>query len=216
MLQPQVRLGISTPKADPAGDYAWALFQKAEALQLAPLRAWRPRRFNSQVVPIRRKLRPVATLMRGMEQNRADVFLTHCTNAVAARAEVPSPQVVAVPEALQVGAALWFTVALARLPRHRRLPRRCCAPGAGRVPSVGFAAPLRRAGYFPVSFKRCAFLWAQRFYWRSIWWLVNRRPPVAAAPDGTHQPKTAHHPPRNPEKAERWQAKQRGPACTKS
>lgn len=33
MLQPQVRLGISTPKADPAGDYAWALFQKADALQ---------------------------------------------------------------------------------------------------------------------------------------------------------------------------------------
>ena len=34
---------------------------------------------------------------------------------------------------------------------------------------------------------------------------------MAAAPDGTHQPKTAHHCPQEPEKAERWQAKQRGP-----
>jgi molybdate transport system substrate-binding protein len=33
MLQPSVRVGISTPKADPAGDYAWALFGKADALQ---------------------------------------------------------------------------------------------------------------------------------------------------------------------------------------
>jgi ABC-type molybdate transport system substrate-binding protein len=33
MLDPAVRLGTSTPKADPSGDYAWAVFERAEALQ---------------------------------------------------------------------------------------------------------------------------------------------------------------------------------------
>ncbi len=33
MLDPAVKLGTSTPKADPSGDYAWALFRKADALR---------------------------------------------------------------------------------------------------------------------------------------------------------------------------------------
>ncbi|MFD1381510.1 substrate-binding domain-containing protein [Fodinicurvata halophila] len=33
MLRADVRVGTSTPKADPSGDYAFALFDKAEALQ---------------------------------------------------------------------------------------------------------------------------------------------------------------------------------------
>ena len=32
MLRPDVRVGTSTPKADPSGDYAWALFRRAEVL----------------------------------------------------------------------------------------------------------------------------------------------------------------------------------------
>jgi molybdate transport system substrate-binding protein len=33
MLDPAVKLGTSTPKADPSGDYAWEVFRKAEALK---------------------------------------------------------------------------------------------------------------------------------------------------------------------------------------
>ena len=33
MLDPAVRVGTSTPKADPSGDYAFALFAKAEAFK---------------------------------------------------------------------------------------------------------------------------------------------------------------------------------------
>src|SRR5580698_1585370 len=32
MLDPAVRLGTSTPGADPGGDYAWAVFARAEAI----------------------------------------------------------------------------------------------------------------------------------------------------------------------------------------
>jgi molybdate transport system substrate-binding protein len=33
LLDPAVRLGTSTPKADPSGDYAWQVFEKAETLR---------------------------------------------------------------------------------------------------------------------------------------------------------------------------------------
>lgn len=33
LLDPAVRLGTSTPKADPSGDYAWAMFAKADAVK---------------------------------------------------------------------------------------------------------------------------------------------------------------------------------------
>src|SRR5215468_11156710 len=32
LLDPAVKLGTSTPKADPAGDYTWLIFHKADAL----------------------------------------------------------------------------------------------------------------------------------------------------------------------------------------
>ena len=32
MLEAQVKLGTSTPKADPSGDYAWEVFRKADAM----------------------------------------------------------------------------------------------------------------------------------------------------------------------------------------
>src|SRR5215510_10938064 len=33
LLDPAVKLGTSTPKADPSGDYTWALFEKAEKVR---------------------------------------------------------------------------------------------------------------------------------------------------------------------------------------
>ena len=33
LLRSDVRLGTSTPEADPSGDYAWALFRQAETIQ---------------------------------------------------------------------------------------------------------------------------------------------------------------------------------------
>lgn len=143
MLQPQVRLGISTPKADPAGDYAWALFQKADALQPGATARLEAKALqltggaNSAQAPAGRN-----TYAWVMEQNRADVFLTYCTNAVAARAEVPSLQVVAVPEALQVGAAYGLTVRAGAPAQAQAFAQAVLQPPAQAVfRRLGFAAP---------------------------------------------------------------------------
>ena len=143
MLQPQVRLGISTPKADPAGDYAWALFQKADALQAGATKRLEAKALQltggaqSEKAPAGRN-----TYAWVMEQNRADVFLTYCTNAVAARAEVPSLQVVAVPEALQVGAAYGLTVRAGASAHAQAFAQAVLQPPAQAVfRRLGFAAP---------------------------------------------------------------------------
>ncbi|MGF1594478.1 MAG: molybdate ABC transporter substrate-binding protein [Kiloniellaceae bacterium] len=105
LLDPLVRLGTSTPKADPSGDYAWALFAKAEALQPGAQARLEEKALqltggpDSERAPEGRN-----TYAWVMESGKADVFLTYCTNAVLAKREVPGLQIVAVPPALSVGA----------------------------------------------------------------------------------------------------------------
>lgn len=111
MLRSDVRLGTSTPKADPSGDYAWAMFRQADQLQpgaYAQLDAKALKLTGGADSP-----KPPAgrgTYSWVMDQRQADVFLTYCTNAVAAQAEVPRLRVVQLPAALQVGASYGLTV----------------------------------------------------------------------------------------------------------
>ncbi|WP_439518307.1 molybdate ABC transporter substrate-binding protein [Hydrogenophaga sp.] len=111
MLSPAVKLGTSTPKADPSGDYAWELFRKADGVRsgaYAALDAKALKLTGGADSP-----KPPAgqgTYAWVMAQGQADVFLTYCTNAVAAQKEVPRLKVVQVPPALQVGASYGLTV----------------------------------------------------------------------------------------------------------
>ncbi|WP_298209197.1 molybdate ABC transporter substrate-binding protein [Acidovorax sp.] len=111
LLRSDVRVGTSTPKADPSGDYAWALFRQADKVQpgaYAQLNAKALKLTGGADSP-----KPPAgrgTYAWVMEQRQADVFLTYCTNAVATQAELPRLRVVPLPPALQVGAAYGLTV----------------------------------------------------------------------------------------------------------
>lgn len=111
LLNPGVKLGTSTPKADPSGDYAWELFRKADAVRsgaFAALDAKALKLTGGADSP-----KPPAgqgTYAWVMDQGQADVFLTYCTNAVASQKEVPRLKLVQMPPALQVGAAYGLTV----------------------------------------------------------------------------------------------------------
>jgi molybdate transport system substrate-binding protein len=105
MLRADVRLGTSTPKADPSGDYAWALFRRAETLRPGAQAALEAKALQLTGGAGSPKPPPGrGTYAWVMDQGQADVFLTYCTNAVAAQREVPRLKIVAVPEPLQVGA----------------------------------------------------------------------------------------------------------------
>ncbi|MCI5110005.1 MAG: molybdate ABC transporter substrate-binding protein [Marivita sp.] len=100
ILSDDVRLGTSTPKADPSGDYAFELFDKsghADALKAKALQLTGGA--DSATPPEGRNAYAWV-----LDSDQADVFLTYCTNAVLARKEVPELQIVQVPEAVSVGA----------------------------------------------------------------------------------------------------------------
>jgi molybdate transport system substrate-binding protein len=105
MLDKAVRLGTSTPKADPAGDYAFALFAKAEARKAGARATLEEKALQLTGGPTSEKA-PDGKNVYGwvMESGKVDVFLTYCTNAILARKDVASLQIVEVPADLNVGA----------------------------------------------------------------------------------------------------------------
>jgi ABC-type molybdate transport system substrate-binding protein len=111
LLQPDVRLGTSTPKADPSGDYTWDMFRKADALKPGAFDTLETKA-NQLVGKVDSPKPPDGRLAYAwiMDKGDVDVFLTYCTNAVAAQQEVPRLKVVQLPPELQVGAAYGFTV----------------------------------------------------------------------------------------------------------
>lgn len=111
MLDPAVRLGTSTPRSDPAGDYAWELFRKAESLRPGSFAALDAKALKLAGGP--QSARPLEgrnTYAWLMEGGQADLFLTYCTNARLAAAEVPALRIVTVPGALSVGAEYGIAV----------------------------------------------------------------------------------------------------------
>jgi molybdate transport system substrate-binding protein len=105
VLDPDVRLGTSTPKADPSGDYAWQLFEQADVLRPGSFARLDAKALKLTGGPDSAKA-PEGRNTYGwvMEEGRADVFLTYCTNAVLARKEVPELWIVSLPDELTVGA----------------------------------------------------------------------------------------------------------------
>jgi molybdenum ABC transporter molybdate-binding protein len=141
MLEPSVKLGISTPKADPSGDYAWALISKADAVQpgaTAKLQAKALKLTGGPDSPPPPKDRSQYGLM--VAEGRADIFLTYCTNALQARAENPAQQVVQVPAALAVGADYGMTVLKGARPDAEKLAEFILsAPGQAILSKYGFS-----------------------------------------------------------------------------
>jgi molybdate transport system substrate-binding protein len=105
ILDKKVKLGTSTPKADPSGDYAWDLFKKADALKKGSYDKLSNKALQLTGGPKSEKA-PKGRNQYGwvMGEKKADVFLTYCTNAVLAQKEVPGLQIVNIPEDLSVGA----------------------------------------------------------------------------------------------------------------
>lgn len=105
MLDPAIELGTSTPKADPSGDYAFALFGKADTIKGGAKAALEAKALTLTGGPTSERA-PGERNLYGwvMESGKADIFLTYCTNAVLAKHEVASLSIVTIPKAINVGA----------------------------------------------------------------------------------------------------------------
>jgi molybdenum ABC transporter molybdate-binding protein len=106
MLDPKVKLGTSTPKADPSGDYAWQLLEKTGSFDILSKKALKL--VGGQDSPQAPAGRSVYAMLVG--EGKADIFLTYCTNAIAAHAENGALRIVQIPPTLAVGADYGLTV----------------------------------------------------------------------------------------------------------
>jgi ABC-type molybdate transport system substrate-binding protein len=142
LLDPEVRVGTSTPKADPSGDYAWQLFERAEAVRTGSLAALDQKALQLTGGPDSAK--PPAGRNQYawvMDEQRADIFLTYCTNAVLAQRELPDLQVLSIPANLAVGADYGLIVRADSAPEGWRLALFILSPqGQEILAGYGFAA----------------------------------------------------------------------------
>jgi molybdenum ABC transporter molybdate-binding protein len=112
LLDPSIKLGTSTPISDPAGDYAWAFFKKADSVQPGSRATLEGKAVKIGNVPGSLAVpsgvtNAIAWLFR---EKRADVFLAYCTGGAAVAKEMPGTTTLALPAALAIEANYGLTI----------------------------------------------------------------------------------------------------------
>jgi ABC-type molybdate transport system substrate-binding protein len=105
LLDPSLRLGTSTPGADPSGDYAWAVFARAETVRPGSRAALEAKAL--QLVGGPNSAAPPAGIGGAawhMREGRADLFLGYCTYRILLPRELPGATILDLPDELAVGA----------------------------------------------------------------------------------------------------------------
>ena len=111
MLDPAVRVGTSTPGADPGGDYAWAAFARAEAIHPGAEAALDAKARKLVGGPESKPLVPGKGQVEGVFlADAADMMLGYCSGAEAIEHSVPGLAAVPLPPALSVGPAYGLVV----------------------------------------------------------------------------------------------------------
>jgi len=112
MLDPSVKIGTSTPKNDPGGDYAWAMFQRADLQRPGSRATLEAKALKIGNVPGSLAVPPGVNnaVVWLFKEKRADIFIAYCTGGHAAAEESPGITVIPLPPALAVEADYGLTV----------------------------------------------------------------------------------------------------------
>lgn len=104
LLDPNLRLATSTPGADPGGDYALAVFDRADRLKPGAGRALREKSLPlmgspNAMVPVAGRGPTASIFLTGS----ADALLYYCSAAKSTLGEAPGLVSIPLPDALEVG-----------------------------------------------------------------------------------------------------------------
>lgn len=145
MLDPGIKLGTSTPKADPSGDYAWEVFRKADALKPGAAATLERKALQLTGGPASASPPPGRGVYGWhVAEGRADIFLAYCTAAREAQKQNPEQQVIPLPDALAVGADYGLTVLDAASPQAYRFAMYILSADGQRILTAhGFSSPTR-------------------------------------------------------------------------
>jgi ABC-type molybdate transport system substrate-binding protein len=146
MLHPAVKLGTSTPRADPSGDYAWEIFRRAEIVRPGAFETLSHKAMTLVGGPETPEPPPGRTLYTMlMSEGKADIFLTYCTNTRAAAREDASLASIDLPEELAVGAEYGLAVLNEARPAGHAFAQFLLGAGGQRVlADAGFDLPAGR------------------------------------------------------------------------
>jgi molybdate transport system substrate-binding protein len=112
LVDPKIKVGTSTPVSDPAGDYAWTVFKKADAIRPGSRAILESKAVKIGSVP--GSLAVPQGVSNGVawlfKEKRADIFLAYCTGAAAVAEELPGATAIPLPPALAVEAGYGLTI----------------------------------------------------------------------------------------------------------
>src|SRR5215469_13346058 len=141
LLDPAVKLGTSTPKADPAGDYTWLMFHRAEAIHpgayaLLDQKAQQIVGGPANNAPVDGKDPAAAALVAG----RIDVMIGYCSGAKRMQAQVANAQMVPIPKEIAAGPEYGLAILKGADPRAADLALYILSPeGQQLFQQFGFA-----------------------------------------------------------------------------
>lgn len=111
MLDPKLRLATSTPHADPGGDYAWAVFARADALHPGATATLDAKALKLVGGPTSKPFVPGHGQVQGVFlADKADMMLGYCSSAAAVLQDVPGLVSVPLPADLTVQPAYGVVV----------------------------------------------------------------------------------------------------------
>jgi molybdate transport system substrate-binding protein len=134
MLDPAIKLGTSTPKADPSGDYAFEVFRKADAIKPGA-RAVLEKKALQLMGDANSAQPPAGRLVYGwhIAEGRADIFLAYCTATRETQKQNPDQQIVDLPDSLAVGADYGLTVITGATSAAERLAQFIMSPAGQKI-----------------------------------------------------------------------------------
>jgi molybdate transport system substrate-binding protein len=143
LLDPAVKLGTSTPKADPAGDYTWVMFHRTEAIHpgayaILDQKAQQIVGGPTNNVPVDGKDPAVAALSSG----KIDVMIGYCSGRQRMLAAMSDLRVVEVPEEIAAGPEYGLAVLKDANPRAEDLALFMLSPEGQHIFALFGFAPV--------------------------------------------------------------------------
>lgn len=146
LLDPKVKLGTSTPKADPGGDYTWTMFRRAEAVHpgaFAMLDRKAQKIVGGPTTPASGN--PVA---EALSSGRIDVMIGYCSGRGRMHAVLPDIAMVEVPAGIAASPEYGLAVLTGAAPHAADLALYILSPAGQQV--------FARFGFAPVGLPRKA------------------------------------------------------------
>jgi len=144
LLDPKIKVGTSTPKVDPAGDYTWSMFAKTDSIQPGNAAALQAKAL--QLVGGPNSAAPPAGTDAAawhIREGRADIFISYCSAGAAFTKNLPGATIVSLPDRLATSADYGLTLLPTKSVNAAALALFILSQDGQKIlANDGFAAPL--------------------------------------------------------------------------